>query len=282
MKKVFKASGLLLVLLLTFFACKKEVSNQEPKSQQVSIYLTDDPGLFDSVLINIQSVRVKIDTCSSDDDDDPRGDDDDDDDDNCYVWKTLNIRAGFYDLLRLRNGIDTLLAQGDIPAGEIEKVKLVLGTGHYLVKDDIRYPLNMMPGRRNEVELKLKGKDWDDFASGRRRIWLDFDVARSIVQVRNGQFFLAPVLRPFVVSRTGGIKGEIKPLDSKAVISVYNNKDTAYAIPTLEGEFKVRGLLPGNYDVLVNASNGYRDTTIKNVAVVSGRDTDLKKIVLRK
>lgn len=286
MKTMMKLAALLLLMAFTLWACQKEISNNQPAArggtQQVSIYLTDDPGLFDSVLINIQSVRVKIDTCDSDDDDDDRSDDDDDDDDSCYVWRTLAIQPGFYDLLRLRNGVDTLLAQGQIPYGEIEKVKLVLGTGHYLVKDGVRYPLNMMPGRRNEVELKLKGKDWDDFANRRRRIWLDFDVARSIIKVRDGQFFLLPVLRPFVLARTGGIEGEVKPRDAQAVISVYNDKDTAFAIPDKDGDFKVRGLAPGRYSVFFNASNGFRDTTLQNIEVRSGKDTELRPITLRR
>ena len=272
--------AVLLLVAVSLWACQKEISGNGNKgaTQQVSLYLTDDPALFDSVLIDIQAVRVKLDTCTLSDDDD----DDNDDDDSCYVWHTLTIQPGKYDLLRLRNGVDTLLAQGTIPAGKIKKVKLVLGTGHYLVKDGIRYPLNLMPGNRTEVEIKLRDSDWDDFASGRRRIWLDFDVARSIVKIRDGQFYLAPVLRPFTIKKTGSIEGEVVPREATPVISVYNSGDTAYAIPDKDGDFKIRGLKEGTYSLFVNASNGYRDTTINNIVVKAGKETELKKITLQK
>jgi len=63
---------------------------------------------------------------------------------------------------------------------------------------------------------------------------------------------------------------------------VYNSGDTAYAIPDKDGDFKIRGLKEGTYSLFVNASNGYRDTTINNIVVKAGKETELKKITLQK
>lgn len=278
--KAFLAVG--IVLLAVLAACQKELSADgqvvPQGKQKVNIYLTDDPALFDSVVVNIVSVMARVDTCSQSTDDR----DDDDKDDSCEVWFDLKISPGNYDLLRLRNGIDTLLASGTIPQGKVEKVKLVLGSGHYLVKDGVRYPLNLMPGRRPDIIIKLKDDDWDRNNSNNNRVWLDFDIAKSIIKVRDGQFYLLPVIRPFGMVKTGAVKGKIAPLDAMAVVSLYNSSDTAFALPDKKGEFKIRGLKEGTYSLFVNAGNNYRDTTIQNIAVLAGKETDLKTITLKK
>jgi hypothetical protein len=63
---------------------------------------------------------------------------------------------------------------------------------------------------------------------------------------------------------------------------VYNATDTATAIPGREGKFRIRGLSDGTYSVLFKGSNGYRDTTISNVNIAKGRETELPKVTLRK
>lgn len=297
MKTTMRWIGLSLLCCLTaiiFFTCSKERSLSPSRGQQhVSIYLTDDPGLFDHVFVDIQSVSVLVDTCaqmgSHDEDDDHDGDHDEDDDhdgdhhagDSCNVWKPLVINPGVYDLLTLTNGNDTLLASGNIPAGRIEKIKITLGTNNSLVKDSTTYPLNLFPGQ-NTITIKLRGDEFDQYLAGHLRVWLDFDVARSIVVVNNNQFFLRPFMRLFVISNTGSIEGQVGPRAAFAVVSVFNSTDTAYAIPNRdEGQFKVRGLKPGTYSVFFNGSNGYRDTTINNINVTAGHETELGRITLR-
>jgi Domain of unknown function (DUF4382) len=282
MKGVLAAAGMLVFAI----ACNKELSNENGPAagtppqgtQQVNLFLTDDPALFDSVVVNIQFVKVRVDTCSDRDDDDSSGTNDD----SCKVWYDLGVKPGYYDLLSLRNGLDTLLASGNVPAGMVQRIRIELGTSNYLVKDSVRYPLNLMPGRRNVVEIKLKNDDWDDYDNRRRRIWLDFDVARSIIKVRDGEFYLVPNIKPFTVKKTGSIEGRIVPLEARAVVSVYNSTDTAFALPNHKGEFKIRGLKAGDYTMFINAGNGYLDSTIAKIAVLTGKETKLGTVALRK
>ena len=292
MKTLLKWGSILFITVmgtLFFSGCKKENSQSgfSSSQQNVSIYLTDDPALFDKVLIDIRSVQVQVDTCNhqheddeDDDHDDHDGDHHDEKDDSCVIWKTLDIQPGVYDLLTLRNGMDTLLAGGVVPAGEIKKIKIELGTDNSLVKDSVVYPLNLPRGAQPFIIVKMKGDDWDEFRPGQLRLWLDFDVARSIIQINN-MFFLNPVIHFFTVKSTGSITGEVEPREALPVISVYNSNDTAYAIPRHDGEFKIRGLKEGSYTVFINGSNGYQDTTISNVNVSIRHETDLGKITLR-
>jgi hypothetical protein len=114
-------------------------------------------------------------------------------------------------------------------------------------------------------------------------LWLDFDVARSIIRLYNGQFYLKPVFHFYTISSTGAIEGSVLPRDAAPVISVYKSTDTAYAIPWKdEGSFKIRGLKEGSYTLFVNASNGYRDTTLTNITVTAGKETEIGKITLHK
>jgi hypothetical protein len=127
----------------------------------------------------------------------------------------------------------------------------------------------------------LGGKELEEFSSRRHRLWLDFDVSRSIIEA-NGRFYLIPVMHTFVEKNTGSVAGKVKPRDAKALLTLFNNTDTAYALPNREGEFKMRGLKDGTYKLLVKASNGYRDTTINNVVVVQPKTTSVGVIELRK
>jgi Domain of unknown function (DUF4382) len=290
-----KFTGKLLSILMAVFgftaifimSCQKDnsASSIPPGKQKLSLYLSDDPALFDKVLIDIQAVRVLVDTSTTDslDDDHEWHHDHDCDDgrDTSVVWQDLQIRPGVYDLLTLRNGTDTLLAAGNIPKGEIKRIKITLGPNNSLVKDSVTYPLHLFHGD-SVITIKLRGNEFDEYLSGQLQLWLDFNLGKSIIKVRHNEFFLRPFIRLFITKATGSIEGEIKPLDAFPVVSVYNATDTAYAIPFVNGKFKVRGLAPGSYTVFVNASNGYLDTTINDVTVTARQETELPKIELHK
>ena len=287
-----KASRKIFIILMAafssaaiFIACSKDKSDVSavPAGQQrVSLYLSDDPALFDKVLIDIQSVKVLVDTSSADSLDHRHHDRDcDDGRDTSVIWQDLAIRPGVYDLLTLRNGADTLLAAGNIPQGKIKRIKITLGANNSLVKDSVSYPLHLMRGD-SVITLKLYGHEFDEYLTGQLQLWLDFNVGKSIIKVRNGEFYLKPFIRMFIMKATGAIEGKITPWDAYAVVSVYNATDTAYAIPFRDGKFKVRGLAPGSYTVFVNESNGYQDTTVTDVTVNAREETELPKIELHK
>jgi hypothetical protein len=281
MKKTVNVLFLSAIALFTsilFYACSKDSSSGSMDSsvpsgkQNVSLYLTDAPGYFDKVLIDIQSVQVLVDTCS--------GNDRYNRHDTCNVWEPLTVTPGIYDLLTLRNGADTLLAGSTIPAGDISLIKIQLGPEDSLVKDSISYPLTLRDS--SIVLINVQGNRWDQYGPGRFRLWLDFDVSRSIVNVSNNQFYLDPFIRVFTLNTTGSVSGVALPYNAYPVISVYNSSDTSYALPDRFGNFEVRGLAAGNYSVFINTSNGYADTTIANVTVAAGQNDFLGNIRLHK
>lgn len=276
-----------LSLLLFISACKKETSSSSSNNtsaKKLSVYLTDDPCNFDSVFIDIRTVEVKIDT-SSHMDDDHFGDADDDHDDDHRdrdqygKWDTLTIQPGVYNVMALRNGIDTLLGTINLPSGRIRKIRLTLGTNNSVVVNGVSHPLNLVPGTNNYVYVKLHDEDHDDMTPTQTSLWLDFDVCRSI-RFTNGQYYLKPVLKPFGKNHFGSIEGKVLPDAAHAFVLAQNSTDSATAIPGSDGEYKIRGLRAGSYNVTFKGSNGYRDTTITNVQVSKGKETKLVTVTL--
>lgn len=288
-KTILSAIMAIAVCFITLTACKKSTSSENEIAQgkqQMSLYLTDGPGLFDHVYIDIRSVKVLVDTSKDtrrhDNEDWDRRGSDDRKKDSSFVWEDLSITPGVYDILRFRNGADTLFAAAGIVKGSIRLIKVELGTNNSVVKDSVVYPISLPAGANNYVLIKLKGHECEEYLPNKRRIWLDFDITRSILVNSQNKFYLRPWFHFFTVSTTGSIKGKVEPKDGLPVVTVYNSTDTAYALPDRDGNFKIRGLNEGTYSVFVNASNGYKDATISNVVVKAPGETSVGTIKLTK
>src|SRR5664279_4978307 len=125
---VFVWVSFIAIFLVIITACNKEGSNSTGSvpagMQKVSVSLNDGPiANLTSVVVDIRYVEVKVDTggIRHDDgyyDDDHEGDDHRNDNgenhhgDHFGKWDTISITPGLYDLLKLRNGIDTMIASG--------------------------------------------------------------------------------------------------------------------------------------------------------------------------
>lgn len=267
------------LLVGTMTSCSK---NQN--SQKVDIYLTDGPADFDAVNIEITAVEVKVDTSREHCNNDHFGDNDDHRDDHLNrrdefgVWQTLSFSPGIYNVLQLRNGIDSLIASTTVN-GTVRKIRFTLGSNNTVVVNGVSYPLTLQNPTQNYLYVSLNDRHRGRENGGSLGVWVDFDLSRSIVLV-NGQYFLRPVLRPFCDANFGEIEGRVLPAAAASIVKVYSGMDSSTAIPNPDGFFKVRGLNQGNYTVLIDATAPYRDTTIQNVAVITGRDARIGTITL--
>lgn len=292
-----KRKHIILALMLSTTAlttvlvgCKKDQGDMNASSasgtQQVSLYLTDGPGLFESVNLDIKSVEVLVDTSGN-----TRHHDNCDWDhighhgikpDSSLVWTDLGVAAGKYDVLTLRNGVDTLLAQSTIPFGAVRLIRINLGTGSTVTVEGVTYPLQIPTGADAFILIKLRGDEFEEHAHRHFRLWLDFDIQRSIIRVNSSTFILRPVMGFFVPDKTGRIDGVVLPMDAKALVQVTNGTDTLHAIPGRGGKFSIRGLADGTYSMYIHSYNGYADTTISNIAIVNASKVNEGAIVLHK
>ena len=100
------------------------MENSSSGKAKLQVYLTDDPANYDKVVIDVKDVQINLSTDSSD------------------KWQSLStVKAGSYDLLRLVNDDDTLLASSDIGTGTLEQMRLVLGPNNYVVVNGQNIPL---------------------------------------------------------------------------------------------------------------------------------------------
>lgn len=285
-KNATGAVAVMAFLSLLFFACKKNVTPAISSSaRQVALYLTDDPCQYDSVFIDIQDVEVKVDT-SQHMHDDHFGDDQDDhlqdhhQGDQYGFWDTLSIRPGVYNILKLRNGIDTLLGTANIPAGKIRNIRLTIGSNNSVVISGVTYPLQKFNGANNYEYVKVHDEDEDNlYHAGQTSMWLDFNVCKSIIQL-NGNYYLRPFLSIFSMHDTGGLEGVILPFAARPYVTAWNDTDTATAKPEENGEYKIRGLAAGTYSIIFQGSFGYQDTTITGVEVTTGKTVKIPGITL--
>lgn len=263
-------SLVMLSCIITILSCKKDVSSENETAlgpvpagkSQVQIMMTDDPSaIFDSIFLDIQKVEVKI-----------------EDSTGAEHWDTLAIRKGVYNILRFRNGLDTLLATGFVPNGELEKIRITLGTRNSVVLNGITIPLtNLDP----VITIEVHG-DADHLDPRHLRIWLDFDGHGSI-RFHNGRWELRLRIGHFSHHSSGELEGEIKPSAAlPAIVAVVDGADTLRAIPDHEGEFKIRGIKNATVSVIITPSNGYKDSVINNIQVRHNDDTKLGKIVLHR
>ncbi|HYC28550.1 MAG TPA: DUF4382 domain-containing protein, partial [Chitinophagaceae bacterium] len=237
-------------------------------ASRIAVYLTDDQSLtFDKVFIDLQKLEIKV---------------EDDGVDSLGGWFTLNIRPGVYDILKFRNGLDTLFATGAIPANrKLQKLRLTLGNNNSVEKDGKTFPL-ALHNDRPEVIARLDATNVEFIQPDQFQFWLDFDAGRSIRE-HHGQFELESQVRIFTKKTAGRIEGKVLPNEAQAVVLAINGTDTASARPENNGEFKFIGLQTGTYQLFIDATaNSYRDSVINNVHVTGGEDTKIGTITLRK
>lgn len=171
MKRIISSIALCAILSsIIIGACSKE-----NEGTRLKVRLTDNPYNAQEVNVDIREVRVKF-------------RDGNDDDNN---WQTLETEQGVYNLLGLQNGVDTLLADGDIPTRHVKEIRLVLGSDNTIKIDDMIYQMNVPSGAESGLKIKV-----DKTLSGTvDSILVDFDAALSVHRTGNGMYQLKPVLK---------------------------------------------------------------------------------------
>ena len=241
--KILKILIITLVASTLWAACKKDSSDTTP----TTVRMTDAPGNYQQV--NVDVIGVEFTMSSS-------------------AIVNLNVKPGIYDLIKLTNGIDVIIATADLPAGKLSQVRLILGTNNTVKVDNIVYPLTtpsaMQSGLKINVNATLvAGVAYD--------LLLDFDANESIVVTGVGDYKLKPVIKSIDVATSGSISGSIVTSASlPASVKAFDGINTYSTYTDANGNFLLRGVSAGTYTVLITPSSVFTVKTYTNVIVTVG------------
>ena len=250
-RKILSAIGVILLLTsLAFVSCSKN-ENTTRGEARFQVFLTDDPGDYEEVLIDVQDIQINV-----------TGNDD-------GGWQSLaGVNTGTYDLLKLVNDEDTILADATIPSGRIHQLRLILGTENYVKVNGTLIKLNTPSAQQSGLKLNIQ----QDVTNGiLYKILLDFDVAKSIVATGGGSYNLKPVIRTVFESVGGSIKGWVDPKDFKTAVSAIQGVDTiAGTFTGDDGGYIIKGVAQGAYSLYFNPSDiVYKDSLLSGIAVIN-------------
>lgn len=244
-------AGLALVSVATLVGCKKDGTTND--GTDVKMMLTDAPGDFDAIYLDVEAVRVHTDA---------------------QGWVTYNSNLGVINILDYTNGEATLLADMHLEANaHVNQIRLVLGSNNSIIVDGQTYALSTPSAQQSGLKINLD----HTFSGGGDFTWtLDFDAAQSIVTQGNGSYQLKPVVRLIVDNETaiainGNTGGSVDiDLDGDGTIDIDADEETAVII-----NGSVTGNISGSISnigglAIVTATNTSTNTSVSTVTSLSG------------
>ena len=250
---IFLAS--VALLFVTISSCTKDNNSMnQGGTTEMSVSLTDGPGNYDNVNIDLQDVEVITEA------EGPR---------------MLDTKTGIYDLLQFSNGEDTVVATGTMKIGGISQIRLILGDNNTVVVDGVSYHLITPSAQQSGLKLQLH----DELVAGvKYALTLDFDATQSIVQQGNGDYLLKPVIRVVNEAISGSIHGVVTPGTLRATITAEGNGQSYSTVTNASGAFLLRGIPAGTYTVTITPDSADQPIVKNNVQVTTGAITELNTI----
>ena len=126
-KLIFMLSA--VVIGITFNSCN---SDSDTKSYPYNVRMTDAPGPYEEVNIDLQAVEITG---------------------NDGQTVLLSTNAGIYNLLDFSNGLDTLIATSTLNDSDVEQIRLILGPNNTVVIDGVSYPLTTPSAEQSGLKL---------------------------------------------------------------------------------------------------------------------------------
>lgn len=267
------------VPMIALVGCKKK----EAESSTVRFKLTDAPGEYDAVNVDIQAVEVHSET---------------------EGWVTFSSNLGVVNLLDYMNGQTTLITEGEIKAGKITQARLVLGSNNSVVVDWVTYQLSTPSAMQAGLHVNLNNQlqAGEDYS-----FTIDFDAAQSIVATGSGSFTLKPTLRLIAAGSTfingnagggsvvidgsstvingdvtGAISGSVSTTTGLAIVYAEDAEGHVTSTMTgLSGNFMLQAMQSGSYTVTIDPILPLINSKVmSNVNVSAGQTTTLGLVTL--
>lgn len=235
-------------LSVSFVACSKNDTSATNGKARMQVALTDGPGNYNEVHIDVQDIRVNYSN------------------DTANGWTSLGgVKAGSYDVLRLANGRDTILADAQINTGRIEQIRLILGSNNYVKLNGQTYNLTTPSAQQSGLKLNIHQEVKEGVTY---KLLMDFDASRSIVETGNGKFMLKPVIRTTLEAIGGSVRGYVLPNSFATAVYALQGTDTVAGTYTVNGAYMLKGLNAGAYSLsFVPSNTSYKTQTKSGVNI---------------
>lgn len=274
--KNYRLLSLAAAAMLALASCSKNTDDASASSAKLEVRLTDAPGSFNAVVLDVQQVEVHL-----KEENDPSG------------WQALAFTPQVVNVLDYVNGKSALLVSTDFAPGDLKEIRLILGPNSYVVgTDGQQYALKTPSGQTSGVKLKL---DKVTLAAGATyQLLLDFDVAKSIVERGNWKagndkkerYLLKPVIRLVAQDLRGGLRGTVNPAAARpqvlAIRAAITGPDTVSTFADASGAYQLNGLAAGTYQVQFfpttvapTGQPAYKNIVRPGVTVTNDQVTDL-------
>jgi hypothetical protein len=247
---------------LAIYSCSKDHSaSASADKSRLQVFLTDDPGNYDEVVIDVQDIMINYSS------------------DSTNGWESLpNVNKGSYDILKLVNDKDTLLGDAELNPGKIEQIRLILGPNNYVTVDGEKIPLTTPSAQQSGLKLNV---NQDVNAGITYKLLLDFDASRSIVKTGSGKYILKPVIRTSLDAIGGSIKGYVLPDSVNTAVYAIQGADTITGTYTSNGGYMVKGLNAGSYTLaFAPADSSYKSQNVTGVNVTTNSVTTVDTVRL--
>lgn len=262
------------LLSLSLFSCDDSSNSNE--TSRLMVKMTDAPGDYDQVNVEVLDVMIK-------------GNSDSDDNGWISIGDKSQVGEGkIYDLLKLTGGTNIMLTDSLVPSGKLGQIRLVLGDENTVVVDGESFNLTTPSAQQSGLKLLVN----QSLTAGTTyEFLLDFDVDKSIVTTGNSSYILKPVIRVSTMEASGIIKGVVSPaVDYQVLASVQQGEKIFSAFVKIDdkdgdstdgdGAFQINGIPSGIYTLTLipDPTSGKTPITVANVVVVNGQTTDVGNV----
>lgn len=249
----------LFVIMLVFIASlfSLSCSNETTDTARVQVILIDAPGDYEEVNIDLKDILINR-------------------TDGETGWESIgNVQQGIYNLLEFTGGAEALIADSELPSGEIKQLRLLLGENNTVkIKGEVK-KLDTPSAQQSGLKLQLNTTLTDGVLY---TFILDFDADKSVVKAGNsGKYNLKPVIRVTTEATSGAIKGAVNPYEFAARVSAFNDTDSIATQTDSLGKFFLKGVNPGTYKLLITPDtlSGFKPKELENIIVTLGSVTDV-------
>lgn len=252
---------LIAAAALAITGCEKSTVESGPGPGELKLYLVDSPGEYDEV--NIIVARVEVHNSDTD---------------TLTGWSVINNTPSSYDLLKLRNGANSILGDAKLAPGHYTQLRLMIDSGSNVVVGGILHPLVIPSGMESGIKLTHAFTIESDKLY---ELTLDFDANASVKELGSDTYKLQPTIRVVSNVVSGTISGRVLPAEANALVQTMAGLDTVSTMPDTSGYFKLMALPEGTYAVKIIPSNAaYKDSTVAGIVVARGEDHSIGTITL--